>query len=79
MPSAKPPKQLSSKIWEKIVPLLNIQGDYEKICLLFIQVKRSHYVYIMMPGGVAKFGSRSLVTSSGLVTGPDLPDGASIH
>lgn len=54
-PSTKPAKQLSSKIWEKLAPLLSIHG------------------------GIAKFNKRFLVTSSGVVTAPDLPDGASIH
>lgn len=55
VPSTKPAKQLSSKIWEKLAPLLSIHG------------------------GIAKFNKRSLVASSGVVTAPDLPDGASIH
>ncbi|MCO5549264.1 hypothetical protein L7F22_002731 [Adiantum nelumboides] len=54
-PSAKPAKQLSSKIWEKLLPLLHVQG------------------------GMAKFNQKCLVTASGAVTAPELPDGSSIH
>jgi aminoacyl tRNA synthase complex-interacting multifunctional protein 1 len=54
-PSASPAKQLSSKIWEKIVPLLKVEG------------------------GLAVFDSKPLVTSSGSIKVPGLPDGAGIH
>ncbi|KAH7414724.1 hypothetical protein KP509_14G007500 [Ceratopteris richardii] len=54
-PSSKPAKQLSSKVWDKLLPFLCIQG------------------------GVAKLNQSSLVTSSGVVTTSDLPDGSSIH
>ncbi|XP_024378197.1 probable methionine--tRNA ligase [Physcomitrium patens] len=55
VPSANPAKQLSSKIWEKVVPLLQVKG------------------------GLAVFDSKSLVTSSGPIKVPGLPDGAGIH
>ncbi|KAG6541393.1 hypothetical protein Mapa_017171 [Marchantia paleacea] len=54
-PSASPVKQLSSKIWEKVVPILKVEG------------------------GVATFDKVPLVTSSGVVQVPSLPDGAGIH
>ncbi|BBN14802.1 hypothetical protein MPTK1_6g14630 [Marchantia polymorpha subsp. ruderalis] len=54
-PSASPVKQLSSKIWEKVVPILKVEG------------------------GVATFDKIPLVTSSGVVRVPSLPDGAGIH
>ncbi|KAL2621081.1 hypothetical protein R1flu_001286 [Riccia fluitans] len=54
-PSASPAKQLSSKIWEKIVPLLKVEG------------------------GAATYDNIPLVTSSGIVQVPSLPDGAGIH
>jgi len=54
-PSASPAKQLSSKVWEKIVPLLKVEG------------------------GLAVFDSKPLVTSTGTIKVPGLPDGAAIH
>ncbi|KAL3680958.1 hypothetical protein R1sor_023914 [Riccia sorocarpa] len=54
-PSASPAKQLSSKVWEKVVPLLKVEG------------------------GVATYDKIPLVTSSGVVQVPSLPDGAGIH
>ncbi|KAG0562413.1 hypothetical protein KC19_9G144000 [Ceratodon purpureus] len=54
-PSAAPAKQLSSKVWEKVVPLLKVEG------------------------GLAVYDGKSLVTSSGSIKVPGLPDGAGIH
>eukprot|EP01018_Ginkgo_biloba_P009647 Gb_29797 [translate_table: standard] len=52
--TSTPVKQLSSKVWEKIVPLLRVEA------------------------GIAKFNGKPMITSTGSVKVPELPDG-SIH
>ena len=96
--SDSPPKQLSSKVWEKIVALLKVKGTEWKVqSRSFLEVQTWTVIRLcsfpllqavhLTPvhsegggtGGEATFDGKPLVTSAGVMTVPDLPDGAGIH